>query len=72
MNKEDEARALVRELFVSSADIVPDELAQTLSIRIHRMASPVHDKAIAGLLEELTKQEFRHPETGAKMIYILA
>ena len=36
------------------------------------MASPVHDKAIAGLLEELTKQEFQYPETGAKMVYALA
>lgn len=71
LNKEDEARALVRELFVSSADIEPNESAATLTIRIHRMASPVHDQAIAALLDELTKQEFRHPETGAKMIYAL-
>ena len=72
LNKEEEARALIRELFVSSADIVPDEGAQTLTIKIHRMASPVHDKAVVGLLEELTGQEFRHPETGAKMVYVLA
>ena len=71
LNKEDEARALVRELFVSSADIEPDDSAKTLTIRIHRMATPVHDKAIAALLEELTKLEFCHPETGAKMIYTL-
>lgn len=71
LNKEDEARALARELFVSSGDIEPDTTANTLTIRIHRMASPVHDRAITGLLEELTKQEFCHPETGAKMIYAL-
>jgi hypothetical protein len=71
LNKEDEARALARELFVSSGDIEPDTTANTLTIRIHRMASPVHDRAITGLLEELTKQEFCHPETGAKMIYSL-
>jgi hypothetical protein len=71
LKKEDEARALVRELFVSSADIEPDDFAGTLTIRIHRMACPAHDKAIAALLEELTQQEFRHPETGAKMIYAL-
>jgi hypothetical protein len=71
LSKEDEARALARELFVSSADIEPNESAATLTIRIHRMASPVHDQAIAALLNELTKQEFRHPETGAKMIYAL-
>ena len=72
LNKEDEARALVRELFVSSADIEPDDFAKTLTIRIHRMASPAHDKAIAALLEELTAQMFCHPETGAKMIFSLA
>lgn len=71
LNKEDEARALARELFVSSADIEPDDFGKTLTIKIHRMASPVHDKAIAALLNELTNQEFCHPETGAKMIYTL-
>jgi len=72
LNREDEARALVRELFISSGDIEPDEIARTLTIRIHRMASPVHDRAVASLLEELNQQQFCHPETGAKMIYTLA
>ncbi len=71
LNKEEEARALVRELFVTSADIEPNAAAKTLTIRIHRMAAPVHDKAIAALLEDLTKIGFRHPETGAKIIYAL-
>ena len=71
LNKEDEARALVRELFVSSADIEPDEAAKTLTVRIHRMACPAHDKAISALLDELTQLEFCHPETGAKLIYTL-
>jgi len=71
LNKEDEARALVRELFVSSADIAPDEAAKTLTVRIHRMASPAHDKAISALLDELTQLEFCHPETWAKLIYTL-
>ena len=71
LKKEDEARALVRELFVSSGDIEPDDTAQTLTIKIHRMANPAHDKAIAGLLEELTAQAFCHPESGARMIYKL-
>ena len=71
LNKEEEARALVRELFVTAADIEPNDAAKTLTIRIHRMAAPVHDKAIAALLEELTALGFRHPETGAKIIYAL-
>jgi hypothetical protein len=71
LKNEDEARALIRDLFVASADIEPDERAKTLTIRIHRMANPAQDKAIAGLLDELTQQGFCHPETGAKMIYTL-
>ena len=69
--KDAEARALVRELLVSDADIEPDDIARTLTIRIHRMAHSSHDKAVAALLNELTPQGFCHPETGAKMIYSL-
>ena len=71
LTNEDEARALIRELFVSSADIMPNNEDDTLTIRIHRMACPAHDKAIAALLAELTQSNFRHPETNARMIYEL-
>jgi len=72
LNKEGEARALVRELLVSCADIQPNDEAGTLTVRIHRMACPAHDAAISALLEDLTKLEFQHPETKARMIYTLA
>ena len=71
LNKEDEARALVRALFVSSGDIEPDEQANTLTIKIHRMATPAHDKALELLLADLTDHAFCHPETTAKMIFRL-
>lgn len=71
LKNEDEARALIRDLFVASADIEPDEREKTLTIRIHRMANPAQDKAIAGLLDELNQQGFCHPETGARMVYAL-
>jgi transposase-like protein len=70
--KEDEARALIRELFVSSVDLEPDQKNNTLTVRIHRMACPAHDRAIAALLEQLTRSEFSHPETEMKLIYQLA
>ncbi len=70
--KEDEARALIRELFVSSADIEPNQKENTLTVRIHRMACPSHDKAVAALLDDLTKEAFLHPGTGMRMIYRLA
>jgi transposase len=70
--KEDEARAMIRELFVSSADLHPDEQEKTLTIRIHRMACAAHDKAIGALLADLTEMSFQHPETGMRMVYQLA
>jgi hypothetical protein len=70
--KEEEARALIRELFVSAADLEPNEQANTLTVRIHRMACPAHDKAIAALLADLNQTDFRHPETGMRLIYALA
>jgi hypothetical protein len=71
LTNETEARALVRELFGSGVDLSPDDAAGTLEIRVHRMASPVHDRAIAALLADLTAAEFRHPETGHRFIYQL-
>lgn len=70
--KEDEARALIRELLVSSADLDPNEAEGTLTVRIHRMACPAHDTAVAALLDELTSAAFHHPETNARLIYQLA
>jgi len=71
LSNPDEARALVRELFVSSGDIEPNAQDNTLTIRIHRMANPAHDRAISLLLKDLTDEEFTHPDTGAKMVFCL-
>ncbi|MDT9226830.1 MAG: hypothetical protein P5683_25030, partial [Limnospira sp. PMC 1279.21] len=72
LTKEEEARALIRELFVSSADLRPSKEDNTLHVRVHRMASPVHDRAIHALLEALNEQNFHHPETEMKILYTLS
>ena len=71
-NQPEDGRGRIRELFTASADIQPDPGAETLTIRIHRMACPAHDKAIAALLTELTAAEYKHPQTQAKMIFEMA
>ncbi len=67
LKKEDDARALIRELFVSSGDIEPDEYAQTLSIPIDHMANPAHDRATVALLHKFNQLQLHHPATVAKM-----
>ena len=71
LNKEAEARAIIRELFVTAADIYPNVQEGTLSIRIHHMSCPMHDKAIASLLHELNEANFLHPDTELRMIFSL-
>ena len=72
LKHEADARALVREILVSAADLEPDDGAGTLTVRLHHMTCPTHDRAVAALLDDLTHEEFHHPETGARMIYALA
>ena len=57
LNKEEEARALVRQLLVSAADIIPNPAENILTARIHRMACPAHDKAVQALLATLTEMK---------------
>jgi len=71
LNNEGEARALFRELFVSSADLEPDDAARPWTIRLHRLATPAQDRAIALLLADLTEADFHHPETGHRFIHTL-
>ena len=71
LGKEADARALIRELLVSSADIEPNSEAKTLTVRMHRMSTAARDLAVAGLLAKLTAEEFAHPQTGLRMVYEL-
>lgn len=69
--KPNEARALIRELLVSDADLIPNKTENTLTVKVHRMAIPAHDHAIEKLLDELTSMNFTHPDNGMKVIYQL-
>ena len=69
--KKADARALIRELLVSSADIIPDDRKKTLTIRVHHMTSRAHNEAVRKLFAELNALEFRYPEVNYQMIYEL-
>ena len=66
---EDGGRALVREMLLSSADIVPQAQEQRLLVRVHSLANPRHNKALAKLCETLNALEFRYPGTDLRLVY---
>jgi hypothetical protein len=68
----DEARALLRELFCSDADILPDVDGGVLNVCIHGLANPRSNRAIGQLLEQLNAGEWTFPGTNLRLRYTLA
>ena len=67
----DDARALVRQVFGSAADLRPDPASKTLTIRLHRLATAAHDQTLQHLCEELTATETVYPGTDLRVVYEL-
>jgi transposase len=68
----DDARSLLRDLFRSEADILPDVEQQVLRVQVHPMSNPRSDRAIAHLLEHLNAAEFTYPGTNLQLVYSIA
>ena len=66
---EGDGRALVREMLLSSADIVPQADEHRLLVRVHSLANPRHNKALAKLCETLNALELRYPGTDLTLLY---
>jgi hypothetical protein len=69
LNREDDARSLIRDLFRSPADITPDAHTGELRIAIHSFANPRSNRAIQALLEEINAAELTYPGTRLKLRY---
>ena len=68
----DDARSLLRDLFRSEADLLPDLEQQVLRVQVHPMSNPRSNKAIALLLDHLNAAEFTYPGTNLQLVYSIA
>jgi hypothetical protein len=68
----DDARSLLRDLFGSEADLVPDVEQGVLGVQVHPMSNPRSNRAIAHLLEHLNAGEFTYPGTDLRLVYSIA
>jgi len=69
LQRTDDARALLRRVFLTPANLRPDYAQETLLVELHRLGSPLQDAAVAKLCEELTATETRFPTTNLRLIY---
>jgi len=63
------ARQLLRDLFVSEADILPDPENKQLLIKVHAGSRPAVNKSLRELLEKLNKSETIYPGTDMQLVY---
>jgi prepilin-type processing-associated H-X9-DG protein len=71
MHRADDARSLLRALYATEADLVPDEEAGTLTVRVHHQASHCNDEVIRQLCNELNETETIFPGTSLRLVYEL-
>jgi len=66
------ARALLQDLFCSSADILPEPDRRILRVRVHRSSRPATDRRLQRLLDQLNETETLYPATDLRLVYELA
>ncbi len=67
--RSDDARALLRRLFVTPANLRPDYEAGTLTVELHRCGSALQDTTLADLCATLTATETCFPTTSLRLVY---
>jgi hypothetical protein len=68
MSRNDDARSLLRAIYSTEADLLPDPQAQTLTVRLHPLANQSSDEAIRHLCAQLNSSETLFPGTNLRLI----
>ena len=71
LKRNDDARALLRQIYNTEVDLMPDLTAKTLTVCLHHLTQAAHDAAIRYLCEELTATETNFPGTDLRLVYKL-
>jgi hypothetical protein len=71
ISRPDEARTLLRALYSTDADLIPDHSQQTLTIALHHLANPCSNAAIQKLCDELNETETVFPRSNLQLVFKL-
>ena len=71
LKRTDDARALLRQIYTTEVDLIPDRNAKTLTVCLHHLTQAAHDTAVSYLCEELTATETTFPGTDLRLVYKL-
>ena len=68
LKRPDEARRLLRALYTTEADLLPDPDVGIVTVRLHHGANAVTDQAIETLCAELNATETVFPRTNLRLV----
>jgi len=71
LSREEDTRALLRQIYETEVDLIPDLPSNTLIVRLHHLTQAAHDEAVRLLCDELTATETIFPGTELKLVYQL-
>jgi hypothetical protein len=66
---EKEGRQILKEIFTTDADMIPDYQNNTLTIRLHSLSTPRANQAVIKLCEFLNQTQTLFPNTKLRLIY---
>jgi hypothetical protein len=69
LSRSEDARSLIRQVFESAVDLCPDLNQKTLTVRVHRLSSAIHDHVLEHLCAELTATESVYPGTDLRLVF---
>jgi hypothetical protein len=69
LQRPDDARALVRQVFNSTVDLCPNRQNKTLTVRVHPLTTVAHSQILEHLCAELTATETVYPGTDFRLVF---
>lgn len=71
LSRADDARALLRQIYDTEVDLIPDLENQTLTVRLHHLTQAAHDEAVRYLCDQLNATATIFPGTELQLVYQL-
>jgi hypothetical protein len=71
LSRADDARALLRQIYDTEVDLIPDLENKILTVRLHHLTQSAHDEAVRYLCEQLNATATIFPDTELRLVYRL-
>ena len=71
LSRSDDARALLRHIYDTEVDLIPDLENKTLTVRLHHLTQSAHDQAVRHLCDQLNATDTIFPATDLRLVYKL-